>query len=82
MIFKRKNKNEKLLEHALEFFEEENGEVDLAYYAILQKVPYIPPVNKFIEWLEEKGHKYNVNKEEIKQILLKALKIRLMRRST
>ncbi len=38
------------------FLEENPGEIDLAWYAEMEKMPYLPPVIKFLEWAREKGY--------------------------
>ena len=82
MLFRKKNKNEELLQYAIKFFEEENGEIDLAYYALMEKFPYTPPINKFIEWLRLRGYNRDVTKDEAYQVLNKALRIKLTEKSS
>lgn len=63
---------------AIKFLEENPGEIDLAWYARLEKMPYIPPVMKFIEWMKEHGFNVKCSKEEAFKILMKALKSKLL----
>ncbi|RLE81234.1 MAG: hypothetical protein DRJ52_04640 [Thermoprotei archaeon] len=89
MIFRRKKKEEKVekapstppapspLDLALKFLEEESGEVDIAWYCELEKMPFEPPIVKFIEWVEAKGHGGLYSREQLLDALTRAFRMKL-----
>jgi len=89
MLFGRKKKEEKSvpqptapspLDLALKFLEEESGEVDIAWYCELEKMPFEPPIVKFIEWVEAKGHGGLYSREQLVDALNRAFRMKIEER--
>ncbi|RLE92322.1 MAG: hypothetical protein DRN04_10625 [Thermoprotei archaeon] len=90
MLFGRKKKEEEEkqkpapqsaapspLDLALKFLEEESGEVDIAWYCELEKMPFEPPVVKFVEWVEAKGHGGLYSREQLIDALNRAFRMKI-----
>ncbi|HDI42405.1 MAG TPA: hypothetical protein ENF62_01315 [Candidatus Bathyarchaeota archaeon] len=76
----RKKENPPLEELVNQFLDENSGEVDLAWHLEMEKMPYIPPVVKFMDWMAEKGYNSNYDRKAIEAELLKAVEARVSKR--
>ncbi|RLI31611.1 hypothetical protein DRO48_00265 [Candidatus Bathyarchaeota archaeon] len=76
----RKKENPPLEELVNQFLDENSGEVDLAWHLEMEKMPYIPPVVKFMDWMAEKGYNSNYDRKTIEAELLKAVEARVSKR--
>jgi hypothetical protein len=60
---------------AVQFLDEYDGEVDLAYYSAAGGLPFILPLAKFRSWLESRGYSQPV--EQLAGPLSSAFKVKI-----
>ena len=73
---KKKNENE-LIDIALKFLDEDVGEVELAMYHEIEKMPFEVPIVKFIEWAKSKGYNIDEDFDKVREVLVKAFRRKL-----